>query len=283
MWRLCSSSMCWKLALWPDCWVVITNRFGKPRVNRPWKVLAPSFHFSVNVRPLRPVTSKPSRRVKSVPTSKPVPKIRQSSAYSLPATTTPRGVMRSTPWPNVSTRCTLGRLKVGRYWSWKQGRLQNWLYQGFSASAVAGSCTTASTRARTFCIFRSSARCTRASGSAMSPPAWAWRWAARAMLLMRSVQPSLTRSTSKRPPEITVVKLCMRSRCQPGCRLLTQSGSVGRSLRTSTDDGVRWKTNNSFAPSPRCGTHCTAVAPVPMMPTRLSARPVRPPIELPPV
>ena len=39
--------------------------------------------------------------------------------------------MRSTPWPCVSTRCTLGRLKVSRYWSWKQGRLQNWLYQGF--------------------------------------------------------------------------------------------------------------------------------------------------------
>ena len=54
MWRDCSSSMCWKLALWPDCWVVITNRFGKPRVNRPWKVLAPPFHLSVSVRPPRP-------------------------------------------------------------------------------------------------------------------------------------------------------------------------------------------------------------------------------------
>jgi hypothetical protein len=108
-------------------------------VNRPWKVEAPSFHLSVSVWPLRPRTSKPSRRVKSVPTSKPVPKIRQSSSYSRPlATTTPRSVMRSTPLPWVSTRCTFGRLKVSRYWSWKHGRLQNWLYQGFSASAVAG-------------------------------------------------------------------------------------------------------------------------------------------------
>jgi hypothetical protein len=80
-----------------------------------------------------------------------------------------------------------------------------------------------------------------------------------------------------------VVKLSIRSRCQPGFSDLTQSGSVGRLLRTSTDDGVRWNTYSSFAPAPRCGTHCTAVAPVPMMPTRLSASLVRPPDGSPPV
>ena len=34
----------------------------------------------------------------------------QSTGYSTPATTTPAGVIRSTPWPSVSTRCTEGRL-----------------------------------------------------------------------------------------------------------------------------------------------------------------------------
>ena len=28
MWRDCSSSMCWKFALWPDCWVVILTGVG---------------------------------------------------------------------------------------------------------------------------------------------------------------------------------------------------------------------------------------------------------------
>jgi len=46
--------------------------------------------------------------------------------------------MRSTPLPRVSTRFTLGRLKVGRYSSLKVGRLQNCRYHGLSASAVFG-------------------------------------------------------------------------------------------------------------------------------------------------
>ncbi len=40
----------------------------------------------------------------------------------------------------------MGRLKLSRYSSWKHGRLQNALYQGFSAAAAASSLTTASTR-----------------------------------------------------------------------------------------------------------------------------------------
>ena len=43
---------------------------------------------------------------------------------------------RSTPRPLVSTSVTFGRLKVGRYSSLNVGRLQNWRYHGFSASAV---------------------------------------------------------------------------------------------------------------------------------------------------
>ena len=50
------------------------------------------------------------------------------------------------------------------------------------------------------------------------------------------------------------------------------SGSIGWLLRMSIDDGVRWNTNSSPESRASAGMHCTAVAPVPMMPTRLSAR-----------
>ena len=57
----------------------------------------------------------------------------------------PVGVIRSMPWPSVSTRCTCGRLKVGRYSSWKVMRLQCLPYHGLSFSAVAGSSMISST------------------------------------------------------------------------------------------------------------------------------------------
>ena len=63
-----------------------------------------------------------------------------------------------------------------------------------------------------------------------------------------------------------------RFACQPGSSVAAHSGSVSQSSRTSIDDGVRWKTYSSFAAAPRCGTACTAVAPVPMIPTTLSER-----------
>ena len=39
-----------------------------------------------------------------------------------------------------------------------------------------------------------------------------------------------------------MLKFSIRRFCQPGVSVLTHSGSVGRLPRTSTDDGVRWKT-----------------------------------------
>ena len=39
-----------------------------------------------------------------------------------------------------------------------------------------------------------------------------------------------------------LLKFSRRARCQPGFRLLAHSGSVGLLPRTSTDEGVRWKT-----------------------------------------
>ncbi|WP_218596953.1 hypothetical protein [Pseudonocardia oceani] len=54
----------------------------------------------------------------------------------------------------------------------------------------------------------------------------------------------------------------------------TQSCGVSRFPRYPTLDGVRWNTITCFAVFASSGTTWTAVAPVPMIPTRLSARPV---------
>ena len=64
----------------------------------------------------------------------------QSTAYSAPATTTPRSLMRSTPLPSVSTSVVFGELNACRYSSWKQGRLHSWRYQALSFCAVSRSC-----------------------------------------------------------------------------------------------------------------------------------------------
>ena len=129
------------------------KQFGKSAVCIPCKVRGPFPHFSLSCCPFRPKMSYPARRVYPVPTSNPVANTMQSTSYSTPPATTPFSVMRSTPLPSVSTRVTLGKLKVGRYSSWKQGLLQNCRYQGFKASAVAGSSTTWSTRSRIEFIF----------------------------------------------------------------------------------------------------------------------------------
>lgn len=57
---------------------------------------------------------------------------------------------------------------------------------------------------------------------------------------------------------------------QPGCRDWSHVSSIGWLLHTSMEEGVRWKTHSSCASHPGGGMHCAAVAPGPMMPTRLS-------------
>ena len=67
------------------------------------------------------------------------------------------------------------------------------------------------------------------------------------------------------------IAFALRFACQPGSSEAAHWGSVSQSSLTSIDDGVRWKTYSSLHALARWGTHCTAVAPVPMMATRLSA------------
>ncbi len=59
----------------------------------------------------------------------------------------------------------------------------------------------------------------------------------------RSVQPSITRSSSAMPPVWLAVKFSSHRCCQPGVLMVANhSGSVGRLSRTSTELGVRWIT-----------------------------------------
>ncbi|CAB5027408.1 unannotated protein [freshwater metagenome] len=249
----------------PPCTRLIIIRFGNSPERMPCNVCAPSAHRPLRCMPLRPCGSKPRRWSRSVVTSKPDAKIKRSTGCSTPLTTTPVSVMRSTPWPSVSTSCTFGRLNAGRYSSWKQTRLQFLPYQALSLSAVAGSSMTSSTRRRRVSIVSKSERSSASSSAGSSVVPWV-------LTHMTSVHPSFTRSCSGWTPVTAWVKLTIRSACQPGGWDVNHSTSVGALLRTPTADGVRWNTNSSFAVFASCGTACTAVAPVPMMPTRLSRR-----------
>ena len=141
---------------------------------------------------------------------------------------------------------------------------------------MAGSSTMATTRARISSIFSSSLSLkalVNVSGVSSPDAAASTKTRSRTRMAM-SVQPSLTRSSSANPPVCSVAKFSSHSFCQPGSSPANHAGSISWLLRTSIDDGVRWNTKSSRASRPSGGMHCTAVAPVPMMPTRLSARSV---------
>ena len=114
-----------------------------------------------------------------------------------------------------------------------------------------GRATIASTRARISSIFSSSLSSyawTNASCGVMPSgvPSLNISIMRSRMRLVMSVQPSITRSSSANPPVCRVTKFISHSCCQPGCSVANHSGSIGWLLRTSIDDGVRWKTNSSF-------------------------------------
>ena len=179
----------------------------------------------------------------------------------------------STPRPSVSTRCTFGRLNACRYSSWKHGRLHSWRYQGLSAGGgvrVRDDVVDARPDLLHLLVV---ALLVRALERVEVEHLAVRRRCASTRSRMRcamSVQPSLTRSSSAKPPVWSVAKLTSHSRCQPGPSVANQSASISWLLRSSIDDGVRWNTNSSPASRPSGGMHCTAVAPVPMIPTRWS-------------
>ena len=76
-----------------------------------------------------------------------------------------------------------------------------------------------------------------------------------------------------RPAEI-LANRARRALAHPGSvdQVSISSELVGRWSRTSIVDGVRWNTYSSLTTFANSGMTCTAVAPVPMMPTRLSCR-----------
>ena len=129
--------------------------------------------------------------------------------------------------------------------------MHSWRYHGFSASAVAGSPTMVSTRARISSIFSSSESSyafSIISGpklalvAPLSGSACIIEMTRSRIRLEMSVQPSWTRSSSAKPPVCKVAKLVSHFCCQPGPSEAYHSGSIGWLLRTSMLDGVRWKT-----------------------------------------
>src|SRR6266702_965227 len=145
-------------------------------------------------------------------------------------------------------------------------------HHALSLPAVAWSRTMTSARARISSIFSKSDSSYAASIAAgLSDSGGSAAIRARIRRAM-SVQPSCTRSTSAAPPAWLAVKFSSQRCCHPGVATpANQPGSIGWLSRASTEDGVRWNTYSSRASLARCGTHWTAVAPVPMRPTRLSA------------
>ena len=170
----------------------------------------------------------------------------------------------------------MGWLNDWRYSSWKQSRLQCLPYQGLSASAVSGSSTTSSIRRRSDSMVSKSSAPSAAASSGVPGSVWVSSHST-------SVHPSWTRLRSGFSPVTAEVKLRIRSSCQPGSRPWNHSTSVGALARTPTADGVRWNTNTSFAARASWGTNWIEVAPVPMIPTRLSASPSMGSVGLPPV
>ena len=121
--------------------------------------------------------------------------------------------------------------------------MQSCRYQAFRAWAVAGSSTTASTRARISSIFSKS----ESSKAASMPSGVNWSGGSAMIRLRtrraRSVHPSITRSSSTMPPVWLAAKFSSHRCCHPGVAIsANHSGSVGRLSRTSTEDGVRWNT-----------------------------------------
>ena len=142
-----------------------------------------------------------------------------STSYCVPSNTGPASLISVIPSPLVSTSVTVGRLKVGRYSLWKQGRLHISMYHGFNDSAVSGSSITSSIRLWI-----------RIMASML---AFSWRriFSSRDNAALRAFTASEICG-----PSIARVR---RSDCQPGSNVAAHSGSVSQSSRTSIDDGVR--------------------------------------------
>ena len=101
--------------------------------------------------------------------------------------------------------------------------------------------------------------------------------------LKASVHPSDTKSSFIGAPVRSDSKLFLLLLCHPGFWFESQSESVCWLFLISIEEGVLWKTYNFSALSPKWGTHCTAVAPVPITAIFLSFRRDKFPNELPPV
>ena len=105
---------------------------------------------------------------------------------------------------------------------------------------MSGSSTNSSTRERISSIFSKLAISIISGMLMLLAPLASRNWCI--ILPIRSVQPSLTRSSSCGMPEMSALKFSILAFCQPASRLSAHVGSVGVLPRTSTVEGVRWMT-----------------------------------------
>ena len=216
------------------------KQFGNPWTHRPWNVRTPSAHLSVSV------DSVPADQLEPGPTAVVRAHLEarcEDQAVQLVLHAVDDDAGLGDPFHPVTVGVDEGHVVAVeglQVLVVEAGSLAELPYQGLSASAVARSATISSTRARISSILAKSASsivAVRCSGSRAVAVVTHHR-SFRVML----VQASATRSSSTWPPAVRIWKFSMRRRCHPGCNALPTRDLWAQLARTSTDDGVRWKT-----------------------------------------
>ena len=241
----------------------------------PCSVRMPSAQCSDSVTPSRPIVSKPcdasygGADLEAGGEDEAVELVLDARRP-----TTPVSSIRSTPLPSVSTRCTSGLLYAWQVLVVEARPLAQLAVPGLErlgggrvlddlVDAARGSPPSSRRRCpRTAAMMSSGVNSSGGNGDDAVADA-----AARC----RSSRPAPGPRRRSPPRLVWREVLEPLAAASPARASANHSGSVGWLLRTSIDDGVRWNTYSSPAARARCGMHCTAVAPVPMMPTRLSA------------
>ena len=241
----CSSSRCGKFTVKPACALLMMKQFGKPRLCMPCSVRTPSAHFSVSVTPSRPYDLVARRGACS--RCRPRSRSRRSGSRARTRRRRrrrPSSVIRSTPWPSVSTSVTFGRLKVCEVLVVEARALAELAVVGLERL---GGARVVDDRVDARADLLHLLEVGELHRRARCPPGV--RSASRRCgmpirsLPMMSVQPSFDEVLGLRAARDEVVEVVHPLLLPARARATAaHSGSVGRLSRTSIDDGVRWNT-----------------------------------------
>ena len=184
------------------------------------------------------------------------------------------------PCPSVSTRCTFGRLKVGRYSSWKHGPLAELAVPGLqrlggrrvlrrSRRRARGSASSSRSR-------RAPSSCAIASGVSRPPCVLRTMQEQVADDVGPAVADQVLVLEAARDEDVEVVHPLLLPAGLEARRPVRIGRPVARARRSTRACAGRRRAASRAAP--RCGTHWTAVAPVPMIADALVGELVRPPV-----